>query len=115
MNSSPKMGFVVANPESNNLEERKSSKGFFIGAISKPHLCIKFISFASFALHFLHSILKMKIFSICISYLESSTMFSLPWDVIDEFPPFTMDLARSKSEQHNVSQGSPQGLVPIQS
>ncbi len=40
------MGFVIANGESKNLEEKRPSKGFFIGVISKPHLCIKFISFA---------------------------------------------------------------------
>jgi hypothetical protein len=51
MSSSPKMGFIIANLDSNNLEERRPSKWFFIGAISKPHLCVKFISFASFALH----------------------------------------------------------------
>jgi hypothetical protein len=40
MNSNPKMGFVVANIGNTNLEERKPSKGFYIGAISKPHLFI---------------------------------------------------------------------------
>jgi hypothetical protein len=38
-NSSPRM-FVVTKPRSNNLEERRPSKEFFIGANSNLHLFI---------------------------------------------------------------------------
>lgn len=73
--SSPKMEFIVTNLGSNNLEERRPSKGFFTCATSNHIFQFNF-SFASFVFVILHSIMKIWIFSICIFFLGSFTMFS---------------------------------------
>ncbi len=110
MSSSPKVGFIIANPRSNNLEGRRASKRFFLGAISKFPLSIFFY------LHRTSFIQSWKLGYFPFAFCSQVLLPCFPLGGCNQWtPPFAMNLARSKGGHHHVPQGFLQRSIPIPS